>query len=140
MRTSELEASRGRFRKGRAKTGGRRHGTPNKATRAWREFVSDLVNDPEQQKALADAIKAHPELLFKAAEHTVGKPHQAMDVNQGVAATVVYKWQDWAGPGRAARLVECLLSAGRLCVRPETAARPRAAPPYWPGPSHDGDG
>jgi hypothetical protein len=24
----------------------------------------------------------------------VRKPHQAMDVNQGVAATVVYKWQD----------------------------------------------
>ena len=39
----------------------------------------ELVNDPAQQQALADAIKAHPELLFKAAEHAVGKPHQAVD-------------------------------------------------------------
>ena len=37
-------------------------------TCAWRDFVADLVNDPELQQALADAIKAHPELLFKAAE------------------------------------------------------------------------
>jgi hypothetical protein len=41
------------------------------------------VNDPEQQQALAHAIKAHPELLFKAAEHAYGKPRQALDVNQG---------------------------------------------------------
>lgn len=60
MKASELEASRGRFRKGRAKTGGRRRGTPNKTTRAWKDFVAELVNDPEQQQALANAIKAHP--------------------------------------------------------------------------------
>jgi hypothetical protein len=74
MTTSRAEESRGRFRKARAKTGGRRRGTPNRAGRAWRDFVAELVNDPEQQQALADAIKAHPELLFKAAEHAGSAP------------------------------------------------------------------
>ena len=80
---SEVQADRGKFRKGRPKTGGRRRGVPNRATRAWRDFVAELVNDPEQQQALAHAIKAHPEMLFKAAEHAYGRPRQALDVNQG---------------------------------------------------------
>ena len=66
MTASKVERNRGRFRKGRSKTGGRRGGTPNRATRAWKEFVAELVNDPEQQQALAAAVKAHPELLFRA--------------------------------------------------------------------------
>ena len=93
MTGSKVEGSRGKFRRGRPKTGGRRRGTPNRASRAWKDFVAELVNDRAQQQALADAIKAHPELLFKAAEHAVGKPRQALEVDQDVAATVVYKWQ-----------------------------------------------
>jgi hypothetical protein len=53
------------------------------------------VNDPEQQQALADAIKAHPELLFKAAEHAYGKPRQALDVNQGEFRMI--QWPDNEG-------------------------------------------
>jgi hypothetical protein len=49
------------FRKGRAKTGGRRRGTLSRATRAWKDFVSDLVSDPHQQQALVNAIRKHPE-------------------------------------------------------------------------------
>jgi hypothetical protein len=56
--------------------------------------VIELVNDPAQQQALADAIKAHPELLFKAAEHAVGKPHQAVDVNQDLAGGLEIRWKD----------------------------------------------
>jgi hypothetical protein len=56
--------------------------------------VTELVNDPAQQQALADAIKAHPELLFKAAEHAVGKPHQAVDVNQDLAGGLEIRWKD----------------------------------------------
>lgn len=82
MTASKVQADRGRFRKGRSKTGGRRRGTPNRASRAWKDFVAELVNDPDQQQALADAIKAHPELLFKAAEHAVGKPRQSVELNQ----------------------------------------------------------
>lgn len=40
------------------------------------------MNDPDQQQALADAIKAHPELLFKAAEQAVGKRRQSVELNQ----------------------------------------------------------
>lgn len=44
-----------------------------KATRAGKEFVAELVNGLYQQEApaLADAIKAHPESLFKVADHAV---------------------------------------------------------------------
>jgi hypothetical protein len=41
----------------RRRGGGRPKGTPNRATRAWRESV-ELMNGSEQQQALADAIKA----------------------------------------------------------------------------------
>jgi hypothetical protein len=63
-----------------------------RASRAWKEFVAELVNDPAQQQALAHAIKTHPELLFKAAEHAVGKPRQALDVNQGEFRMI--QWPD----------------------------------------------
>jgi hypothetical protein len=69
--------------RGRSKTGGRRKGTPNKATRAWKDCMAELVIDPGLQQALVETIRARPELLFKAAEHAYGKPRQALEVNQG---------------------------------------------------------
>jgi hypothetical protein len=90
MSDSKVEPSRGQFQKGRAKTGGRKKGTPNKATRAWKDFVTAIVSDPEQQEALAEAIRQRPELLFKAAEHAVGKPRQEVDLDQ--AGEVVFRW------------------------------------------------
>ena len=56
--------------------------------------MAELVNDPEQQQALANAIKAHPELLFKAAEHAVGKPRQTLEVASSDKFT-------WTPPARA---------------------------------------
>ena len=76
MTASKVQADRGRFRKGRSKTGGRRQGTPNRATRAWKDFVAELVNDPEWQQRLAEAISEWAELLFNGAEHAVGRPRQ----------------------------------------------------------------
>jgi hypothetical protein len=90
--TFARKANGGRFRRGRAKAGGRRRGTPNRATRAWKEFVTAIANDPELQQGLVDAIKAHPELLFKAAEHAFGRPRQALDVNQGELRFI--QWPD----------------------------------------------
>jgi len=40
----------------------------------------DLVSDPEKQAQVAAAISERPELLFKAAEHAIGKPRQTIDV------------------------------------------------------------
>lgn len=41
------------------KTGGRKKGTPNKATREAKEFCASIIDDPRYQRALrARAIKA----------------------------------------------------------------------------------
>jgi hypothetical protein len=89
---SRVVRSRGRFRRGRSKTGGRRKGTPNRATRAWKDCMAELVTDPGLQQALVDAIRSRPELLFKAAEHAFGKPRQQVDVNQGELRFI--QWPD----------------------------------------------
>jgi hypothetical protein len=62
---SRVVRSRGRFRRGRSKTGGRRKGTPNRATRAWKDRMAEQVTDPGLQQALVDAIRARPELLLQ---------------------------------------------------------------------------
>ena len=82
----------GRFVRGhkRLPRAGRKKGTPNKATKAWRDFVTALVTDPDQQEALADAIRQRPELLFKAAEHAHGKPRQTVD--QEVSGPIEIRW------------------------------------------------
>jgi hypothetical protein len=86
----------GRFATGAPKpaNSGRKRGTPNKATRAWRDFVGELVTDPDNQDTLARAIAERPELLFKAAEHAVGKPRQSLEVTSGGSWT-------WAPPARS---------------------------------------
>jgi hypothetical protein len=66
------KANGGQSRRGRSKTRGRGKGVPNKATRAWRDFVAGLLDAPFA--GLTDAIKAHSELVFKAAGHAFGKP------------------------------------------------------------------
>jgi hypothetical protein len=76
------------------KTGGRQKGTPNKATRAWKDFVAELVTDPDKQDTLARAIAERPELLFKAAEHAIGKPRQTVAMASGDS------WV-WTPPARA---------------------------------------
>lgn len=80
MTATKVAANRGQFRKGRPKTGGRRRGTPNRATRAWKEFVAELVNAPDTQARLRRQVFKRPELLFKAAEHAVGKPRQTVEL------------------------------------------------------------
>jgi len=74
--------SDGRFTKGlrRPPNAGRRKGTPTKATRASKDLVAELVTDPAKQEGLAPAISEHPELLFKAAEHAIGKPRQTLEL------------------------------------------------------------
>ena len=86
---------RGRpFKKGekRSPKAGRKKGTPNKATTAWKDFVRMAVEDPEQQEALLKRMMARPELLFRAAEHAVGKPKET--VSMDVDAAISYKWGD----------------------------------------------
>lgn len=94
MTASKVEGSRGQFRRGRAKTGGRRRGTPNRASRAWKDFVAELVTDPENQDKLARAVCDRPELLLKVAEHAVGRPRQTLEVTSSERFI-------WTPPARA---------------------------------------
>jgi hypothetical protein len=73
----------GRFTKGsrRPPKAGRRPGTPNRATREWKDLVREIIADPDAQEALRRACIERPELMFKAAEHAYGKPRMSMDLN-----------------------------------------------------------
>ena len=86
----------GRFARGsnRPPTAGRRRGTPNRVTRAWRDFVTEVVTNSDKQDLLARAISERPELLIKLAEHAVGRPRQSLEVTSGGSWT-------WAPPARS---------------------------------------
>lgn len=111
MPTREVEGKGGRFQKGRRKTGGRQRGTPNRVTRAVRDFLADLVERPDVQEAVRVRIlKGDTIAFFRALEHVLGKPRQALEVNQDAAIT--FRWAE----------VERKLEAGR-----ERVAKARAA-------------
>jgi hypothetical protein len=89
--TSKVEQSRGRFQKGRAKTGGRKAGTPNRATRAVKQFLSELLDRADVQDGIRKRImQGDTAAFFRALEHVVGKPRQAMEVSQD--AEVLIRW------------------------------------------------
>jgi hypothetical protein len=70
-----------RFVKGDPRAG-RPRGSLNKVTRAAKEFLSDLVDDPDIQAAVRERVLAGDTMgFFKALEMVHGKPHQSMDVS-----------------------------------------------------------
>ena len=80
---SRVEGSRGQFRTGRAKTGGRRPGTPNRVTRAAKEFLTELLADPDVQDAIrARILEGDTAAFFRAMEMVYGKPRQSLELNQ----------------------------------------------------------
>ena len=90
-------AKDGRFTRGstRPPNAGRRRGTPNRATRAVKVFLSEILDRADVQDAIRERILAgDTSAFFKAVEIVHGKPRQALEVKQDVAAQVVYKWQD----------------------------------------------
>lgn len=77
------------WQKGRAKTGGRKKGTPNKTTRAVKDFLLALVNDVDTQEAVQERIrKGDAVAFFRALEHVVGKPKETIDAN----VTAEFRW------------------------------------------------
>jgi hypothetical protein len=69
MTASRPEDCGGQFRKGRAKTGGRRKGTPNRATRAVKEFLSEILDRADVHDAIRNRIlKGDTNAFFKAIE------------------------------------------------------------------------
>ena len=94
MTASRPEDGRGQFRKGRAETGGRRKGTLNRATGAVKEFLSEILDRADVQDAFrARILNGDTSAFFKAIEIVYGRPRQAMEVSQDLAAQVVYQWE-----------------------------------------------
>ena len=91
MTASRVQGNRGQFQKGRSKTGGRRRGTPNKATRAAKEFLAEIINRVDVQDAIEERIKkGDTAAFFRAVEHVIGKPRQAVELNHDTE--VVFRW------------------------------------------------
>jgi hypothetical protein len=83
MPASKVERNGDQFRKGRSKTGGRKKGSPNKATREVKEFMLALVDDTEVQEAVRQKIlKGDATAFFKATEMVHGKPRQSVELNE----------------------------------------------------------
>ena len=73
-----------RFQKGMVKTGGRRRGTLNLATRDIKEFARELLESPEYQESLKKRIlkgKTPPvEVLLHY--YVYGRPKNELEVNK----------------------------------------------------------
>ena len=81
------------FEKGHAKLGGRKKGVPNKTTRAVKEFLAEILDRADVQDAIRQRIlKGDTVAFFRAVEHVIGKPRQAVEVNQNTE--LVFRWQD----------------------------------------------
>jgi hypothetical protein len=94
---SKVEGNRGRFRRGRAKTGGRRQGTPNRATREVKEFLAETVSQTDVQGAIRDRILAgDTTAFFGALSHVLGKPRETVDM------TVSGNIENWLREAREA--------------------------------------
>ena len=73
----------------RPKTGGRKKGTPNKATVEIREASRTLVEDPEYRASLRQRLKRgqapHMETLLH--HYAYGKPREGLDVSGDIILT-----------------------------------------------------
>lgn len=72
------------FEKGRAKTGGRAPGTPNKVTVEVKEFFRQLVEDPLVQRSFRAQIimgeKGAMAAFLGSAAHVIGRPKETVAV------------------------------------------------------------
>jgi hypothetical protein len=82
--------------KGQPKTGGRKKGTPNKASQPWKALVTAICESPDHQAALEGACLERPDLIFKAAEHAFGKPTQHVSLDGKVGWYIMPDGEDVA--------------------------------------------
>jgi hypothetical protein len=81
------------FPKGHPKRGGRKKGTPNKVTRAVKQFLAELIDDPQVQARLRRRImEGDTGAFFRAVEHVIGKPRQS--VEQQLSGPLEIRWKD----------------------------------------------
>lgn len=70
---------------------GRKKGTPNKASRPWKELVTAICEDPAHQERLLSATLERPELIFKAADYAFGKPTEHIEIGGSLR---MIQWPD----------------------------------------------
>ena len=64
---------------------GRPKGSPNKTTRAIKEFLAALADDGAIQEAVRDRILAGDAVaFFRAVDHVLGKPKESVEVTGNV--------------------------------------------------------
>jgi hypothetical protein len=71
------------FQSGKPKTGGRKKGTPNKATREIREVAVGLLEDPDYQRRLRTRLlggKLPPQIESLLFHYAYGKPRETVAV------------------------------------------------------------
>lgn len=70
------------FQKGQPRPpgAGRKKGSPNKASLPWKALTALICEDPAHQVALLNVTLERPELIFKAAEHSYGKPKETKEI------------------------------------------------------------
>ena len=88
------------FEKGRAKTGGRQRGTPNRATVEIKQFAAALFEDPDYQDNLKRRIMSgkapHMEVLL--AHYRYGKPKTELDLKKEQTVIIVDRNRGLRGP------------------------------------------
>ncbi len=97
-RTTKLVGKSGRrkngqFSNGHARLGGRAPGTPNRTTRAVKEFLAELVDDPEVQAGVRERImRGDSVAFFRALEQVIGRPVERFE-GEIEHKVKVYKWK-----------------------------------------------
>jgi hypothetical protein len=71
---------------------GRKKGTPNKVTKAWKVFCLEMSEDPEIHEALRQRILQRAELMLRVAEHAVGRPRETQELEHSGEITI--RWED----------------------------------------------
>jgi len=75
------------FQRGKPKTGGRKQGTPNKATVEIKELAREILEDPAYQKRLrVRIIRGEAERIETLLYHyAYGKPSENLTASQGTS-------------------------------------------------------
>ena len=72
-----------------------RAGVPNKTTRAVKEFLAALVDEPDVQDAVkARIMKGDAVAFFRALEQVIGKPTERQEIEHSGSVTLKHELSD----------------------------------------------
>ena len=89
-----MREAKGRFEKGRAKTGGRKAGVVNQTTVEIREVARSLLEDPQYQRRLRERLlagKCPPQIEALLFYYGYGKPRETVKVEESASLAGIFK-------------------------------------------------